>query len=89
MCYISSTEGTAFETNESGYTTLTASVLRGGAEVTDNTWTFNWFYEDNQTTDAPLKDINNNNAIGKEVRINKSALRGRRIYFTAEKANNS
>lgn len=78
QCYITSSEGMAFESSENDTTTLTAWVLQDGKEITDtDNWTYQWYFEKGADDGDPIGS-------GKTITFNKSFLRGMRVYFIVE-----
>lgn len=75
-CYIESSLGTLFETNQSGTTTLYARVYKGNVDITDE-FTYDWYIGDEKV----------DNHTGKSYEIDISSLKNKSVYFIAEKIN--
>lgn len=75
-CYIESSLGTLFETNQSGTTTLYARVYKGNVEITDE-FTYDWYIGTEKV----------DNHTDKSYEIDISSLKNKSVYFIAEKIN--
>lgn len=87
-CYISSSEGTAFQSGSTTETTLTAYLLEKGLDIDAGGTGFDYLWWNKTTNgDQPFKNAEGKQFTGKTIRIALGALEGVRLYFTATKKN--